>query len=54
MTAVTDPPSLSGAVPGELRVYGIFTVTPIVNHYAVRQSPLHYDGRTRSANSTIR
>jgi hypothetical protein len=31
--AVSDLPSFGGAVPGEMLVYGIFTVTPIVNRY---------------------
>ena len=35
---------VSWGVPGEMRVYGIFAVTPVVNRYAVEQSPLHYGG----------
>jgi hypothetical protein len=30
---VSDLPSFGGAVPGEMLVSGIFTVTPVVNRY---------------------
>jgi hypothetical protein len=38
--AVSDLPSFGGAVPGEMLVSGIFTVTPIVNRYTGKATRL--------------